>query len=234
MTGLMRAGTLFPETFVSEDMVARADAQRRETRREASPAPTLKVRAAMVGRLVPRKLVDIAIEAVSKLSPDERARIEVNVIGDGPVRGVLESLCVGLGVAEQFIFRGPTTHAEALARIEACDVLVHCSVDEGTSHAVVEALGLGKPVVAFDCSGHSIIAKSAGISLLPYPRTRGAAVRGVANALRELLRGVTHGSRTADSLGVPAEWTGPMRIRTLCQMLACHENGWERRKAALD
>jgi glycosyltransferase involved in cell wall biosynthesis len=91
-----------------------------------------------------------AAAQVSALRPDVRYAI----VGDGPLRGELEALSVGLGLAERVAFLGYQRHvADILA---ASDLLVSSSRDnEGCSNSILEAMFLGVPVVATDVGGNA-------------------------------------------------------------------------------
>ena len=97
--------------------------------------------AVTVGRLVPTKRVDLAIEHVA-LRPDVDALI---VVGDGPEQQRLERLARSRGVAVRFV--GAVGRRDALAWIGAARLLVHASEVEGLSTVVREAEALGTPVV---------------------------------------------------------------------------------------
>ncbi len=220
MPRVLRRGYLFPETFLRSD-IASLTVQPRDARllKRTTGAPTDSVLLlAMLGKLVPRKLVDVAIDALCTLSPSDRARVRIDVIGDGPSRGLLEALAKQRGVEEQVHFCGALPHGQALARLQSADMLLHCSVDEGTSHAVVEALSLRMPVMAFDCGGHSIIARSAGLVLLPMPQNRAQAVSAIAQAISDTLEAPdTHLVKpTMKHLSL---WTGKARIDELHRLM---------------
>jgi teichuronic acid biosynthesis glycosyltransferase TuaC len=97
--------------------------------------------AVSVGRLVPSKKVERAIERVAR-SRDVDALV---VVGDGPERERLERLACTLGVDARFV--GTVARDEALAWIGAADQVIHASVAEGMSTVVREAEALGVRVV---------------------------------------------------------------------------------------
>jgi teichuronic acid biosynthesis glycosyltransferase TuaC len=98
--------------------------------------------AVSVGRLVPSKRVDRAIEHVAK----GRAVDALVVVGDGPERASLERLAMRCGVTTHFV--GTVPRREALAWIGAAEYVIHASRAEGLSTVVREAEGLGVRVVA--------------------------------------------------------------------------------------
>jgi glycosyltransferase involved in cell wall biosynthesis len=100
--------------------------------------------AVSVGRLVPGKSVERAIEYV-------RSRSDLDVlyvVGDGPERGRLEDLALRRRVDVRFV--GAVGRRDALTWIGAADVLVHASRAEGLSTVVREAEAVGTPVVWVD------------------------------------------------------------------------------------
>lgn len=74
------------------------------------------------------------------------------VFGDGPLRMELIALAANLGIAERVTFFG--TQQGIANCLSACDVLVSTSVVEGLSNAILEAMGLGVPVIATDIPGN--------------------------------------------------------------------------------
>jgi glycosyltransferase involved in cell wall biosynthesis len=98
--------------------------------------------AVSVGRLVPGKRVDRAIEHVAR----ERGVDALVVVGDGPERERLERLALARGVEARFV--GTLPRHDALAWIGAAEYVIHASRAEGLSTVVREAEGLGVPVVA--------------------------------------------------------------------------------------
>ncbi len=96
--------------------------------------------AVSVGRLVPSKRVDLAIEHVARAA-DLDALV---VVGDGPERGRLERLARERRVDARFV--GAVGRREALAWIGAARVLLHASIAEGLSTTLREAEALGTRV----------------------------------------------------------------------------------------
>jgi glycosyltransferase involved in cell wall biosynthesis len=104
-----------------------------------------QILAVSVGRLVPKKRVDLAIAAAEHA----RGRARLVIVGDGPERERLEKRATRMGVSSaQVTFAGLAPRPLALAWIRASDVLVHLSEAEGAPTAVREARSMGVPVVA--------------------------------------------------------------------------------------
>jgi glycosyltransferase involved in cell wall biosynthesis len=71
--------------------------------------------------------------------------------GDGAERHRLHGLARGLGVQDRVLFLGQRHDIPELLAV--CDVVVVPSLDEGLSVAVLEAMALGRPVVATAVGG---------------------------------------------------------------------------------
>jgi glycosyltransferase involved in cell wall biosynthesis len=70
------------------------------------------------------------------------------IVGDGPKRAELEGLASQLGVASSIHFLG--TRSDVPDLLAACDLVALTSHNEAAPVSVLEALSVGKPVVASD------------------------------------------------------------------------------------
>jgi glycosyltransferase involved in cell wall biosynthesis len=90
-----------------------------------------------------------AARLVSQVMPQVRFAI----VGDGPLRASLENQAKELGLAAGVTFHG--VQREIGSYTSSYDVACQCSVDhEGCSNVLLEAMALGKPVVATDIGGN--------------------------------------------------------------------------------
>lgn len=123
-----------------------------------------------VGRLVPSKRVDLAVQAANLLGADAR----LHVIGDGPELARLQRL----DRAGNVTFEGAVDRNEALAWISASSTVIHASESEAAPTVVREARLLRIPVVACDAGDIAAWARTdQGIRLAePSPRAIAAAV----------------------------------------------------------
>jgi glycosyltransferase involved in cell wall biosynthesis len=101
-----------------------------------------------IGQLIHRKGVDILLRALSLLSSEG---IKAFVIGEGPLRGELENLAGELGLASKVVFTG--YREDRLHFLRGFDVFVLPSRLEGVPRCLMEAMGVGKPVIASDIEG---------------------------------------------------------------------------------
>lgn len=105
----------------------------------------------MLARLFPQKRHDVFLKAariVSAAAPGARFAL----VGDGPLRSYLENLSQELGIASKVSFFGE--QREVGPYVSAFDIAVLVSEAEGCSNSILEAMALGKPVVATDVGGN--------------------------------------------------------------------------------
>jgi glycosyltransferase involved in cell wall biosynthesis len=113
-------------------------------RAEAGAGP---VRALFVGRLVPYKGCDMALEALASALREDRATLAV--VGDGPQRSALEALADRLRVRAATVFTGRVPPEQMAQYYAAAELLVFPSVREFGGGVVLEAMAMGVvPVVA--------------------------------------------------------------------------------------
>ena len=102
------------------------------------------------GRLEEQKGFDRLIRALARLK--ERGRTaELVLLGEGRLRNDLERLAAGLGVSESLLMPGFLENPYPW--MAGADLFVCSSRSEGMSTVVTEALILGVPVLAVECSG---------------------------------------------------------------------------------
>lgn len=146
-------------------------------------------RIAHVARLVEKKGTAVLLDAVASLRRDGIAA-ELDVVGDGPLRGELEGRVRRLWLDEAVRFHGAQDHAFVLDVIRRARVLCQPSLtaasgdSEGLGQAVLEAGALGRPVVGSDHGGIREIVTSGSNGLL-VPEGDAA---GLAQALGRVLR----------------------------------------------
>ena len=119
------------------------------TRRELGISPgTLLI--GTVGRLHPDKGYTSLLRAFHDVHRQFPQSILL-IVGRGDLQPTLEACAQQFGVTAQVRFLGERTDAPAI--LAALDVYVQTSLFEGMSNALMEALALGKPVVATAVGG---------------------------------------------------------------------------------
>jgi L-malate glycosyltransferase len=120
----------------------------------------------IVGRLEPEKDHRTLLRAFQALIAHGQAA-RLLIVGDGSLRGELESQCRALDLERRVTFLGARSDIPQV--LAAFDVFVLSSVQEGVPLSVVEAMGAGKPVIATDVGGLRMLVKPAVNGLLVPP-----------------------------------------------------------------
>ena len=105
-----------------------------------------------VGHLVTRKGVEYLIKAM-KLILKKDKKILCCIIGKGYLEASLKRLATELELDSYIKFFGQKEHGKVASYINACDILVLPSLNEGLPVILCEALACGKPVVATNVAG---------------------------------------------------------------------------------
>jgi glycosyltransferase involved in cell wall biosynthesis len=103
-----------------------------------------------VGSLAPEKRVDRLLRLMARLLP-AHPELRCWIVGDGPLRGELETLAARWGIGQAVRFWG--TQPRVGNYLHAADLFVLTSDTEGVPMAVLEAGYMGLPVVATDVGG---------------------------------------------------------------------------------
>lgn len=109
------------------------------------------LRACFIGRLVPYKGADMAIEAAASLM--RQGRMRYDIIGDGPQIDDLRAMVERLGIADAVTFHGWQEHERVQAIAAESDILLFPSIREFGGGVVLEAMALGVVPVIADYAG---------------------------------------------------------------------------------
>lgn len=118
------------------------------------PGPV--VRLISIGRLVEKKGLSDALQALSSLG---RTELRYTIVGDGPLRGALERWAQASPIAGRVEFTGALPQPEVHARLAESDILLAPSVtaadgdQEGIPNVLKEAMALGVLVLSTRHSG---------------------------------------------------------------------------------
>jgi len=135
--------TAVPSPVITPTLAAQAAAPLRRELMPSGHGPLI----VGVGELSGRKDYATLVRAFARLEPSRDARLLI--LGEGRRREQLESLARELGVAERVRLPGFVSNPYPV--MAAADVFAHASRFEGSPVAVMEAVGLGLPVVCTDC-----------------------------------------------------------------------------------
>jgi len=120
-----------------------------------------------VGSLIKRKQINDLIEALAELQKQD-ARGKTNpphppllkggegglkcmIVGDGPEKDSLQKMVLKMGLHDRVIFTG--FQIDAISYINAMNIFVLTSEKEGLPRVILEAMLMGKPVVALNVTG---------------------------------------------------------------------------------
>lgn len=150
----------------------------------------------IVSRLVPEKGYEYALKAMPIVLKKFPGALMV-IVGDGPLRKALEDLCRSLEISGHVAFLGYQDRVEGLTA--DFDVFLLPSISEGLGLSLLEAMALGKPVVATEVGGIPEVVKSGVNGLLVPP--------GDDRALAEATIKILSSRQMAFSLGQAAKNT---------------------------
>jgi glycosyltransferase involved in cell wall biosynthesis len=150
-----------------------------------------------VAALVRRKGLDVLLDAVAGLGA-ARMRVLVWIVGEGSERAALEQQARRIGVAAQTSFLGWRDDVADL--LHAADIAVLPSRREGMGVAALEAMAVGRAVIASNVGGlaHAVVHERTGLLVAPNDAAA------LASALARLIRDPDLRQRLADG--------GPPRI----------------------
>lgn len=136
----------------------------------------------IVGRLVPIKDVSTFL-AAARLVVDALPSVRFVVVGDGEERDRLERVARELGLAAVVRFLG--WRRDLASVLGDLDLVVNCSLNEGTPVALIEALAAGRPVVATRVGGTPDLLEDGRYGLLVPPRDAAALAGAMITVLQE-------------------------------------------------
>ena len=127
----------------------------------ASQDLTPPLRAVFVGRLVPCKGTEMLLEAMAPLL--SAGRIRLDIIGSGPLEGVLRDAAKGLSAVT---FHGWLDHRTVQGVMAQANLLTFPSIREFGGGVVLEAMALGVVPVVCDYGGPAeLVTKATGYAL---------------------------------------------------------------------
>ncbi len=158
-------------------------------RQKGSPPAEGPLRVLTAARLVEKKGLDDALEALARLS-QRGVAFTFRIVGDGPLRADLEARARTLGLAERVVFTGRLDREAVFAEMALADVFLlpsrtDASGDqEGTPTALIEACAVSIPCVSTFHAGIPEIILDGETGLLVPERD----VAGLADRLERLAR----------------------------------------------
>ncbi len=106
------------------------------------------------------------------------------LVGDGPLRGYLESLALSLGIQHKVKFLGRQGRAQVAKLIQGCEVFVLPSRSEPFGIVLTEAMACKKPIVATTVGGIPEIIQDGTDGILVEPDNPNALAEALLNVLQ--------------------------------------------------
>jgi glycosyltransferase involved in cell wall biosynthesis len=143
------------------------------------------------------KRVDLVIKAFAAAFRG-RPQIILRIGGDGDMRPELEAIACSEGISDQVEFLGLLGREQVMEQMSKMDVFVLGSEYETFAVVLIEALALGKPVIATQCGGPEDIVQSFNGLLVPVND-----VDAMADAMRRMHQ--NHGSYRPEQIRAACE-----------------------------
>ena len=100
-----------------------------------------------IGALIEGKGADVAIHVI-RLLLDQGLETRLDVVGDGPLRPILEQMADRLDIADRVEFRGFVPRGEVAELLQKAHFLLHPSRSEGFPKVVAEGMAYGAVPIA--------------------------------------------------------------------------------------
>jgi colanic acid/amylovoran biosynthesis glycosyltransferase len=174
----------------------------------------------MVGRLTEKKSPLTSIRAFANVGVDGAT---LDVVGDGELIAESQALVDSLGIADRVTFHGALPHARTLEQMRQARCFIQHSVTatngdrEGTPVSVLEAMGLGLPIVTTRHGGIPDVVSRADLGALVDEHD----VDGMADAMRRFALDPTLAARVGRNAReeVLAQWTAEKRVARLWEVI---------------
>jgi glycosyltransferase involved in cell wall biosynthesis len=174
-----------------------------------------------VGRLVAEKGLRELLDAAGRLH-GSRPRLQLALVGEGPLRTELQALASATGVPVHFA--GAQPPAEVARWMAASNLVTLPSYSEGHPNVLVEALACGRPVVATPVGGIPEVVDASSGLLVPV-RDAAALATGLTQALQRDWDSSTLAARFSRSWQQVAQETLQACEQALAQARGLHATG---------
>lgn len=131
-------------------------------------------RVLFVGRLTEQKGVTYIIDAVNEILKTRSAlkgSIACDIIGDGPLREILEKKVEELGLSGTIIFHGWVAREKLPSFYQNAEMFILPSSDEGMPNVVLEAMASGLPIITTLVPGSTELVGNGENGMLVTDRT---------------------------------------------------------------
>ena len=144
------------------------------------------LRILFVGRLVPRKGVELLLEACAKAGA-AGLNFHLKICGDGKSRAGQESLVKNLGISDRVEFEGRVNRDQLAEFYQWANVVAMPSLRETGGAVIAEAISHHRPLICADSFGASLVLDPKTAILLPPGSGSGDYARALLDVTNELL-----------------------------------------------
>jgi len=170
---------------------------------------------AIVAALRPEKNHELFLEVARRVTaPFTKAQFLI--VGDGPRRAPLEQLARELGIADHVHFLG--TRADVPRLLSTSDVFALTSHNEANPVSILEAMSVGKPVVATNVGSIREVVTDGRTGYLVRPGDADALTSRVLELLEDPLRCQAMGAAAREA--VVAGWSVDAMVRRYERLIA--------------
>lgn len=169
--------------------------------------------AVVVGRFVDQKGHKYLVEAASEIVR-QVPKVVFLFLGDGHHEASLRSRIAELGLVQNFVFAGMLDKIDL--ELAGSDLMVHPAIEEPFSHALLEGMRAGLPIVASRVGGIPEALVDGECALMVPARDPGS----LAAATIQLLRSAE--TRTAFGQAAQERWRSHFRIDTMMQQVEAY------------
>lgn len=122
------------------------------------------------GRLVEQKGQKYLI-TIAKILKDRQVDFILYIAGDGKLENSLKEECIKNKLEKEIVFLGFVENMQDF--LAGLDIYLSTSLHEGSSHVIIEAMAMEKPVIAFDISSMpELIENNKTGYLIPFAETQ--------------------------------------------------------------
>lgn len=183
---------------------------------ETTPAPVVSRRLISVARLNAQKGLPLLIEAIARLH--DLPAFRVDIIGDGDQRAAIQARIAALGIGGRVRLLGWCSPQRVLREVSGARAFVLPSFAEGLPVGIMEAMALGRPVIASAIAGIPELVDAQTGWLVPA-----GSVDALADAMRAALDASPDTLRAMGTVGrerVQARHSAATNAATLATLLA--------------
>ncbi len=137
------------------------------------------------GMITPGKALYILIEALIKIKD---FNFQLTIIGDGDLRNQMHRLSTP--ILEKVCWTGWVSKEKAMEIVKHSDLLIHTSLKEGTPHSILEAIGMGIPVICHDTCGMGVVVNNNNGFKMPYIDSK-TSIEYISNKIIEIVMNPT-------------------------------------------